>query len=76
MLKTTINLTFGESSLLKWIINGGVGECCGGGGGGGGGEGGEQIFSYYGGLLEALPEVSDFFEGLRSLARAVTHLIF
>ena len=34
MLKTTINLTFGESSLPKWIINGGVGECCGGGGGG------------------------------------------
>ena len=72
MLKTTINLTFGESSLLKWIINGGVGECW----GGRGGEGGEQIFSYYGGLLEALPEVSDSFEGLRSLARAVTHLIF
>lgn len=49
-----------------------------GGGGEGwrGGEGGEQIFSYYGGLLEALPEVSDSFEGLRSLARAVTHLIF
>ena len=36
----------------------------------------KQVFSYYGGLLEALPEVSDSFEGLRSLARAVTHLIF